>query len=234
MRRIIPSLVGCLLLHFGQPKAALAADGRFGTPQEAVERVAAEVIGDALPISLPKGAFEGLPPPGPQISFRAIALAVDEAHFRLSVRVEAHGARAVLARRDYTFPWTISEPIVVPKRVIRAGSLIVDEDLEVRTVDLDGSHDELVVSLDGLVGRVARRTLLPGRPVAARSLELPAVIRRGSPVTVSVYLGRMEVSMEGEAMSDGAVGDDIRVLNPTSKRVLFGRVTGHGHVEVGR
>lgn len=203
-------------------------------PSVAVQRAAQKVLGVDRSVRVRTAAFEGLPIPSPGVRFAARALNMDETSLRFTVHVEARTARGVVARRTYVFPCEVDEAVVVPKETIRAGQTIRSEDLEVRTVGPEGYFDRYALTLDELVGHVARRTLLAGRPVARRSVERPTAVDRGSQVTVRVHLGPMVVTMEGEAMEAGAVGETVKVLNPRSKRVLSGRVVDHGTVEVMR
>lgn len=205
-----------------------------GTPKAAVEKLAAELVGSRAPVEVRAEAFEGLPAPGPMVDYRAVSLGLDQSTMRLSVRLEARTARRLLASRRYVFPLAVREHVVVPRRVIRAGETIRGEDLEVVERPLGGGADKLALSLDQLVGRIARRNLMAGTPVPKRSLRLPALVRRGSGVTVQVRVGRMVVSMKGEALEDGAMGETVRVMNPRSSRVLVGRVVDYERVEVSR
>jgi flagella basal body P-ring formation protein FlgA len=81
-------------------------------------------------------------------------------------------------------------------------------------------------------GTRAARALAPGDVITARDvLRLPDV-RSGDPVQVRVLVHAVEVRLEAVAAQDGRVGDDIRIVNPSSGRLLKARVTGPGSVEV--
>jgi len=49
---------------------------------------------------------------------------------------------------------------------------------------------------------------------------------------ISAGNSTIQVKMPGEALSAGSVGEQIRVRNLNSKRVVKARVTGPGQVEV--
>lgn len=202
------------------------------SPREAVESLARTLVGEGMPIEVAANAFEGLPAPAPGIRYFAQSGGLDKSALRMAVTVEARSARHLLARRSYVFPLLVVEPVVVPKRVIPSGTTIRSEDLHVREVPLNDGLERYALSLDVLVGRIARRTLLADRPVPSRMLERPAAVKRSSTVIVQVISGPMRVTMEGEALEDGAVGDVVKVLNPSSNRALTGRVVDSGLVEV--
>ncbi|MEO1234191.1 MAG: flagellar basal body P-ring formation chaperone FlgA, partial [Myxococcota bacterium] len=111
------------------------------------------------------------------------------------------------------------------------GDTIRAEDLHTQRLMVDGA-ERYALSVDSLVGRVAQSTLLVDRPVPARLVEMPPLVRRGQPIRVQVRVGRMKVTMSGEALADGAAGDMVKVLNPSSKQILTGHVVEFGLVEV--
>lgn len=200
-------------------------------PEVAVRQLVAKEI-DGAHLQLGPGAFGGLPEPTKGIVYRARRSGVDEAGFRIAVIVEALYQSRVLGRRRFVFPWTLEEQVVVPKRMIRVGETLGSDDLHVVTLELDGRSSAHALSLDELVGRVAKRNLLPDAPVPLRSIERPAVVERGDHIRVRVSIGRMEIIMKGEALDSGAVGDTVRVVNPSSKKTLSGRAVDFGLVEV--
>lgn len=63
-------------------------------------------------------------------------------------------------------------------------------------------------------------------------VEMAEVVRKGDQVVISAGNSTIQVKMPGEALSAGAVGEQIRVRNLNSKRVVKARVTGPGQVEV--
>jgi len=55
-----------------------------------------------------------------------------------------------------------------------------------------------------------------------------AAIRRGDAVMVIYQSGGVTLSMRTQAMQDAAVGQSVRLMNPSSNRVVLGVVTGPG------
>jgi flagella basal body P-ring formation protein FlgA len=51
-------------------------------------------------------------------------------------------------------------------------------------------------------------------------------------VTVRWKSGDLSLEMQGRALDAGAVGDEIRIMNPASLRTIRGTVVGEGMVEV--
>ncbi|NQD96748.1 flagellar basal body P-ring formation protein FlgA, partial [Pseudomonas sp. CrR25] len=76
------------------------------------------------------------------------------------------------------------------------------------------------------------RPLLPDQVVAPVYVEQAEVVRRGDQVVIRARSLTINVRMPGEALSDGAIGQQISVRNQGSQRVIKARVTGPGQVEV--
>lgn len=205
---------------------------RAATPREAVDRLAQFVVGARIPVDIGARAFSGLPRPASGIDFIARQMTIDEVAYRLRVVVEARARGRLLARRNYVFPWAVTETVLVPRRLISAGSPILSEDLKSVQIAVNDAFDRYATARAQLVGRIAHGTLLPDRPIPQRLIGLPNAVKRGTPVVVQVLLGGMKVTMHGEAMGDAAVGDTVKVLNPQSNQVLAGRVVDLGLVEV--
>jgi flagella basal body P-ring formation protein FlgA len=68
----------------------------------------------------------------------------------------------------------------------------------------------------------ATRSLAPGQPILATDLEPQSAIRRGDTVTLIFAKGNVRLSAQGEALSDGSLGETITVRNLQSRKQVFG------------
>ncbi len=75
-----------------------------------------------------------------------------------------------------------------------------------------------------LRGRVALRTILPGRPIFLNSVGIPDVIKQGSLVVVQFKVGTLAISSRANALQSGKTGDMITLRNIETGRVITGRV----------
>ena len=76
----------------------------------------------------------------------------------------------------------------------------------------------------------ARRSLPAGRLLTEGDLEPLPLVYRGETVQLLLQRGAIEIELRGEAMSDGWLGDHIRVRNPLTRRVMTATVSGGGEV----
>ncbi|MGH1418917.1 MAG: flagellar basal body P-ring formation chaperone FlgA [Hyphomicrobiaceae bacterium] len=80
-----------------------------------------------------------------------------------------------------------------------------------------------------LRGRVALRTILPGKPIFLNSVGIPDVIKKGSLVLVEFKVGSLTISSRASALQSGKTGEMITLRNIETGRVISGRV-GHDKI----
>ena len=91
----------------------------------------------------------------------------------------------------------------------------------------------VAASRDELVGKVARRTLLPGRLIARTAIGDPELISRGTIVRAVLSTGSLQMRTAVLALQGGGLGSVIQVRNVDSGKVITGIVQADGTVRVG-
>lgn len=118
--------------------------------------------------------------------------------------------------------------IVVAARTIRAQEVIAPE-----AVRLDPRRSEgAAETLDSVIGRESRVAIYPGQPVLEVQLAEPALVERNQLVDLFYDHAGLRITTEGRAMSRGREGDRIRVMNLSSRNLLFGTIGADGRVDV--
>lgn len=121
----------------------------------------------------------------------------------------------------------------VPAVSIRAGELIRDDMITERA--FAPSLLGVAMFVEGrqvLVGRMARRALLPGQPIPTNSVEDPWTVARGAQVKVVVEDSGLSIVTYGAAMQSGAAGALIPVRNTDTGVIIRGIVQSDGTVKV--
>lgn len=83
-----------------------------------------------------------------------------------------------------------------------------------------------------LKGAVAKRHVSKGTVLVEGAFDLPPVVRSGSMVAVKVVSGGLTIIASGQAVSDGAMGQLIRVVNLDTRKDFVARVVGENRVEI--
>jgi flagella basal body P-ring formation protein FlgA len=149
--------------------------------------------------------------------------------------------RPVLAALAAALLWTAAtapaaseETAVIPKRVIYPGETIDAASLsEVPLRNASRIVAEIAYVAEQLDGKVAKRTLLPGRFVPLSSVRDAYVVEAGSPVEVNYIQNGLQITTMAVPLQPGSIGDMIRVRNADSGAVFSGIVLANGTIRVG-
>lgn len=115
---------------------------------------------------------------------------------------------------------------IYPGDVISSGQL---EEVQVTNPNLTGDYAK---SIQDVVGRVSKRTLLAGRTIAISALRQPFAVTRGSNVRLVMSMGDMMITAAGTPLDDGSIGDVIRARNMDSGIIVNGTVLENGTIRV--
>lgn len=125
---------------------------------------------------------------------------------------------------------SITAQVAVTSAPVTANTPLQSGDVTLARRDVTMVPDS-ISSLSGAVGLSSRRSLRAGEVLRQGQLASPVLIKRGSAVSIVARKEQVEVSMAGEAMDPGALGEVIRVRNATSGTVIRARVVDAGVVE---
>ena len=84
--------------------------------------------------------------------------------------------------------------------------------------------------MEQAIGMQLKRSALPGQPLQVADLVRPPVVPRDTIVRVVLEAGGLSLSGQLVALEAGAMGERIRVRNPSSRAVLEAEVIGPGLV----
>lgn len=127
---------------------------------------------------------------------------------------------------------TIFRQVVVATRPLAVGSTIGNDDIQLSEAEVGELLGQYLTESKDAVGMSVKRGIGQGRPIVMQQLEAPLLIRRGDAVIISAEADAMAVKMPGIALTDGRRGEQIRIKNQSSSRVVDARVTAPGQVVV--
>jgi len=136
-------------------------------------------------------------------------------------------------------PWTIfvsarilayAKILVAAEPLVR-GQIIHKEQLasQVRRFKL---NDRTFSDRKQLVGMQLKRSISQGEAIRSHFVTAAKVVKRGDEVVLAAMLGNTQITTEATALTDGKIGDQIRVKNNSSTRIVKARIIAPGRVEV--
>ena len=144
------------------------------------------------------------------------------------------GALFALALCAGAMPASADDVVLIPNRVIYPGETIELAALKEVTL-APGRHkpDAVATTAQELTGKVAKRTLLPGRYVPTSALREAWLVEQGASVQVYFVAGALTISATAVTLQPGAAGDLVKVRNIDSGKVFSGTVMADGTIQVG-
>ncbi|MBW7055899.1 flagellar basal body P-ring formation chaperone FlgA [Paracoccus bogoriensis] len=123
------------------------------------------------------------------------------------------------------WPVFVQAGTLAAARTLPAGTIITADDLRAVDSDRPGINNP-----SEAIGMQTRVTIHEGRPLHATLLQSPRLVSRNQILRVIFLRGALRIEAEGRALSDGAAGDTIRVMNLASRSTLSARVMPDGSV----
>jgi flagella basal body P-ring formation protein FlgA len=121
----------------------------------------------------------------------------------------------------------------VAAKSLRKGDTITAGDVRMNRVNGTLIGRDNIEQLGDLVGRTMTRDVGEGEMFNAMAVAIPPVVTSGSRVTIVYKRGRLEATAMGVAVESGISGQEVKVRNESSKKVITARVKRPGVVEVG-
>lgn len=124
---------------------------------------------------------------------------------------------------------SVSMPLVTATRPLTRGSLVEANDVTMTMVDRNRARRGGFSDMSNVVGAKLKRNVKLGDVIERNDV---CVVCRNEKVVIRAVKGEMIISTKGTALSDGANGDQVRVKNDKSQRIIEGIVTGVAEITV--
>ena len=154
---------------------------------------------------------------------------VGRQQFKVTVAADRYEQTLVLAAEV-----SLPEMVVVARRPLRRGDTLQEGDVELAPAPLASQAQQVVFSLDEVVGQELIKSIATGQPVETRDVQPPRLVKRNDVVTVYSLAAGVRVRMLGKALEDGGLGDVITVQDLQTRQPLRSRarVAGFQTVEI--
>jgi len=182
--------------------------------KEDAANVDVKLSGQDKTISLPAGAIK--------TDFRPTFSGLYEGQVLLTADLEING-RTYKVLPLYV-DIEIYHPVVVTTSRVEKGDKFTDENVALIRTPTSKILSGSLSQLNYAIGRTASIPLVPGTVLRYMDIFDPPVIVHGSIVQAVVRRGNIELDVDARAIEDGKAGDEIRVENTDSHKVLKGKV----------
>ncbi|MGF1908035.1 flagellar basal body P-ring formation protein FlgA [Vibrio kasasachensis] len=124
---------------------------------------------------------------------------------------------------------TRTGPQVALVSPLSRGQIITAQDVTTNMVDLQRLRRQGFSTINAVIGAKVKKNLRAGEIIEQRHI---CVVCRNDIVTIKAVKSGMTITTKGVALSDGSHGDQIKVKNSKSNRIIDGKVTGISEVTV--
>ena len=159
-------------------------------------------------------------------------LTLDDRTGRVTAFVSAPAGDPAAARQRVTGRLVYRVDVPMPNRALAPNAVIAAGDLDIVRARRDRIAADVVTDVAALIGKTPRRPLKPGEPVRLGDVQFPILVHKNEIIAIVLQAPGLEVSTQGKALDDGAMGALIRVENTKSGRVIDATIAATGTVTV--
>ena len=124
---------------------------------------------------------------------------------------------------------TMRVPMVTAANHISRGQVLTDNDITISMVDLLRFRRQGFSSIERVVGAKTKKNVKLGDVIEQNDI---CVVCRNDSVLIQANASGMNITTKGTALSDGSFGEQIKVKNDKSNRIIDAQVSGIGEVTV--
>jgi flagella basal body P-ring formation protein FlgA len=128
----------------------------------------------------------------------------------------------------------IFEEVVVSSQPLVSNEIVTGKEVRLERRDVSTLNARPFYRLDEVVGQQVTRAIAVNETLTHRNLNRPTLMRRGNAVMLVYDTGDVRVEMPGTAEENGRAGELIQVKNPSSGKLLRGRVLDGRTVRIDR
>jgi flagella basal body P-ring formation protein FlgA len=159
---------------------------------------------------------------------------VQTQHGKVVVRSESTASRSPQSSAEAADPARALPPraeseqmVIVAKQNLLAGQPLEPGAFALEKRVIQGNPGNFFLQADGLEFSELMRDVKAGEPIKQRDLKKALLVKRNQLVQFMLSSAPgLKVSLQLQSMDDGRIGDQIRLKNPDSGRILTGLVVG--------
>jgi len=151
---------------------------------------------------------------------------------RYPMLIELYRDGAVVEKGTVSLDVRIFADLLVPLENIKRHDILDQAMFEYKRFDITSQTTQYLDSPKLLKSRRATQNLKAGRKVPIRRIESIPDIKRDERITIITGGELFQIKASGKALQSGSIGDQIKVKNTDSNKILTGTIAGPGVVEI--
>ncbi len=150
--------------------------------------------------------------------------------FSVMLSVTGDGMDPLHLRVDGRADDTVTLPVAATRLV--AGGIVRPSDVRMARVRTSVLRGDVTRNQSDAIGMQTKRMIAAGQPLFINDLMRPSMVVKGATVLMVLDSPGIALTAQGQAIESGAIGERIRVLNPSSRATVEAEVTGSDRVRV--
>lgn len=127
----------------------------------------------------------------------------------------------------------VYDTVLVAAKTILPDQVITEADLRLEEREVTSVNDRCITEKKAAVGHVFNRLLKEGSLITESMLKQPVVVAAGANIVLVSHYRGIEVRVPCVALAQGRVGQQIRVRNEVSGKVMLATVVDASTVRIG-
>ncbi len=128
----------------------------------------------------------------------------------------------------------VSREVAVTNRSLAKGETINESDIRWEKREITPFISDALLESRELLGRRTGRIVTANSVLTSACLEKQWLVRRGEPATLKTGSDVFSISLQVMPLTDGVMGQRLRVINESSRKIIMARVSGVNLLEVDR
>lgn len=161
--------------------------------------------------------------------FSELSANIPEFHNGRNVNIEINCSDSTPWRLYIPSKISIMAPIIVALSPIDKGSVLTSDNIGLKYVDEKRIRGERMTDSKILIGAKSKRSLSMGTAITRKNICL---VCKGDIVTIEAKSTSLSIKTDGISMSNGHIGDKVKVKNERSGKIVYAKVSGLNKVEI--
>ncbi len=163
---------------------------------------------------------------------RVFLLCQEQPRGMVPVRLEIYDQEKPPKSMIFSIEVKIYDEVVVSAKKLGRNEEVTPDELSVEYREVTNFTDKYFVSKEQMEGKRAKNTISKGRILGSALVEDVPLVKYGDKVRIVAKIGGIEVYTFGTANQDGGLGEEIKIKNMDSRKVISARVIDSRTVDI--